>query len=398
MIQTGLFLLLLAVSAVQEVLRVKALRASGFPWREHKLILLFCGAAGLLWTCATVLFRIPVYLSLFLYFLLWYLPYLRVQVNGKVIQAVSMIGFLYFSSVYLIFLGAAGIGRRSIAQVNLLTSVKIPGYLISKILLCLFYFIWVKYFSSEDGGEVHTDHQKSKMFLMFLWSCLCYQMIDSVLASFFSDNIFVPVLMISGNALILLLTFLFLRHNYLIVMNQFLEEKYQKMEEAKARKQLREEQMTRMARIDSLTGVYVRGYGLKLFESYLDQKIQLTAVYMDLDGLKKINDKKGHAAGDAYLKMFAEEMSTNLKKDDLLVRMGGDEFLAVFTATSLEETADKLTKIRKSMESPEKGKVPVFFSFGAASGQKTAGELIKEADRAMYLDKYHRKGESDTVC
>lgn len=398
MLQTEMFLLLLSVSTVQEILRIKAMGSVGFQWREHKLFLILCGAASLVWTCLTAFFGIPVYLSLFLYCLIWYLPYLRVQVNGKVIQVLSMMGFLYFSSVYLMFLGAAAIGRGSISDVNMQSTVKIPGYLISKIILCIFYAGWIKYFSAKDRREAHNDYKKSKIFLMFLWICLCYEIIDSILASFFSDNIFVPVLMISGNALILLLTFLFMRHNYLIVRDQDLEERYQKMEEAKARKLLREEQMTRMARVDSLTGAYVRRYGMELFESYLKQNISLTAVYIDLDGLKKINDTKGHSSGDIYLKTFVKTMKKNLGKDDLLVRIGGDEFLLVFLETGYEETVDKLTKIRNTMERPGEGKIPIFFSFGAASGKKPAEELIKEADRNMYLDKHHRKGECDTVC
>ena len=233
---------------------------------------------------------------------------------------------------------------------------------------------------------------------MFLWSCLVYEMIDSILASFFSDNVFVPALMISGNALILLLTFLFMRHNYLIVREQYLEERYRKMEEAKARKLLREEQMTRMAKTDSLTGAYARGYGIELLKSFLKQNKLLTAVYMDLDGLKEINDSKGHSVGDVYLKTFAEEMKKNLKKDELLIRFGGDEFLAVFPGIGSEETKDKMEKIRREMEHPEKDRLPIHFSFGAVSGQKTPEELIKEADQAMYSDKHNRKEERDTVC
>lgn len=91
MLQTEMFLLLLSVSTVQEILRIKAMGSIGFQWREHKLFLILCGAASLVWTCLTAFFGIPVYLSLFLYCLIWYLPYLRVQVNGKVIQVVSVI-------------------------------------------------------------------------------------------------------------------------------------------------------------------------------------------------------------------------------------------------------------------------------------------------------------------
>ena len=177
-----------------------------------------------------------------------------------------------------------------------------------------------------------------------------------------------------------------------------MEERYRKMEEAKARKLLREEQMTRMAKTDSLTGAYARGYGIELLKSFLKQNKLLTAVYMDLDGLKEINDSKGHSVGDVYLKTFAEEMKKNLKKDELLIRFGGDEFLAVFPGIGSEETKDKMEKIRREMEHPEKDRLPIHFSFGAVSGQKTPEELIKEADQAMYSDKHNRKEERDTVC
>ena len=398
MIQTELFLLLIGVSAAQEILRVKAMESVGYLWKEHKSALIFCGAASLVWSGVTVLSEVPVYLSLLLYFLLWYLPYLRVHINGKMIQTFSMIGYLHLSSFYLMFLGAASIGRGSVRNINLQSSVKASGYLTAKIVLCIFYIIWIRYFSGKNVKEEHTDYKKSKIFLLFLWSCLVYEMIDSILASFFSDNVFVPALMISGNALILLLTFLFMRHNYLIVREQYLEERYRKMEEAKARKLLREEQMTRMAKTDSLTGAYARGYGIELLKSFLKQNKLLTAVYMDLDGLKEINDSKGHSVGDVYLKTFAEEMKKNLKKDELLIRFGGDEFLAVFPGIGSEETKDKMERIRREMEHPEKDRLPIHFSFGAVSGQKTPEELIKEADQAMYSDKHNRKEERDTGC
>ena len=68
------------------------------------------------------------------------------------------------------------------------------------------------------------------------------------------------------------------------------------------------------------------GYGIELLKSFLKQNKLLTAVYMDLDGLKEINDSKGHSVGDVYLKTFAEEMKKNLKKDELLIRFGGMSF------------------------------------------------------------------------
>ena len=178
------------VSAAQEILRVKAMESVGYLWKEHKSALIFCGAASLVWSGVTVLSEVPVYLSLLLYFLLWYLPYLRVHINGKMIQTFSMIGYLHLSSFYLMFLGAASIGRGSVRNINLQSSVKASGYLTAKIVLCIFYIIWIRYFSGKNVKEEHTDYKKSKIFLLFLWSCLVYEMIDSILASFFYDKCF----------------------------------------------------------------------------------------------------------------------------------------------------------------------------------------------------------------
>lgn len=148
--------------------------------------------------------------------------------------------------------------------------------------------------------------------------------------------------------------------------------------------------MEYMARTDGLTGAWTRGYGMHLLEAVKKKGILFTVAYIDLDGLKKVNDSRGHDAGDCYLKAFAEGIKSCLAKEDLLIRVGGDEFIAVFMNMGLKETNKKLKESRKAME---KGNPPVFFSFGMASGDRTIEELIKDADRTMYLEKKCRREE-----
>lgn len=391
--QTGLLILLLAVAAAQEIFRVRSMNLLGFLWKEHYMVQTVCGVANLLWTWMTVLVGAPIYLSFPVYFLLWYLPFLQARQNKDMIKIFCMMSFLQFSGVYLMFLGVVTVGQISIIRMISTFSVTVSAHLISRIFLCLFYIAWTKFFAEKGDQESRHDHKKSNIFLIFLWICLCYICIDSFLGFVFSDNIFVPILLISGNALILFLAFLFLRHNYFIARNQYLEIEYQKLEEEKARKLLKEERILRMAKTDSMTGAYARGYGMQLLQTYTAEQKFFSVVYMDLDGLKKINDSKGHSAGDQYLKIFAEKMKQYLGKDDLLIRIGGDEFLAVLTDTSSEEANEKIKRIRDEMEYHHGDHMPVYFSFGAACGGKTVEELVKDADHAMYLDKQRRREE-----
>src|SRR5271156_4171957 len=97
----------------------------------------------------------------------------------------------------------------------------------------------------------------------------------------------------------------------------------------------------KLAALDQLTGLYNRRSG----EQRLAQEISraqrhgrpLTVLLMDLDGLKQINDRHGHAAGDTVLKGFADRLQRAIRGSDLAVRLGGDEFMALLPECRAEE-------------------------------------------------------------
>lgn len=390
MVGAGMLILYLGISAVSEALRVISMNILGFPWKEHKRAQLICSALNLIWAGLSVLKLVPMYAAFAVYMFIWYLPIICAKKEQDALKVFSIMGFQQFAAVYLIYLGIISAGRSSLSVMNSQFLVKTTGYLVSKVMLCFFCLIWIRLFAEKSGTGDRHDQKKSKMFMMFLRSCLGYVYLDSFLGSFFSDQIFIPILLISGNVLILILTTLFMRHNYLLSKDQHIEEEYQKMEEEKARTYLRQERMVSMARTDGLTGAWTRGYGMFLLESLKKEHAFFSVAYMDLDGLKQINDSRGHDAGDCYLKMFVDGIKRNLTKGDLLVRIGGDEFLAVFINRGSEEAVRKLEESRKVME---EGNLPVSFSFGVASGRDTIKELMEDADHAMYLDKKCRKGK-----
>lgn len=140
------------------------------------------------------------------------------------------------------------------------------------------------------------------------------------------------------------------------------------------------EQITR----DALTGVLNR----TALEQYLDiegRGGRATApralISIDLDGFKAVNDSQGHAAGDALLRDCADAWQGQLRSDDMLFRVGGDEFLVIATKCTPSVAArivDRLGSVS-----------PIGISAGVAPWEDGAefDDAIREADRLMYADK-----------
>ena len=97
------------------------------------------------------------------------------------------------------------------------------------------------------------------------------------------------------------------------------------------------------------------------------QKIPAALIFIDLDKFKSINDKFGHAEGDAALIAFARQMKGTFRDSDLFGRLGGDEFVALLTSTSKQEAEYVIEKLshslRKYYQEANRG-YDVSFSYG----------------------------------
>lgn len=150
---------------------------------------------------------------------------------------------------------------------------------------------------------------------------------------------------------------------------------------------------------DHLTGLFNR-MGLAAYvESTLPRIANegggLEIFYMDLDGFKQVNDSLGHQAGDAVLVTAAERLAACLRNEDVLVRLGGDEFLALMEsrADSAHSVSLMGQRITKSVSSPmriEGHEVVVSVSIGHATWREddpTLEETLARADSALYAAK-----------
>lgn len=141
------------------------------------------------------------------------------------------------------------------------------------------------------------------------------------------------------------------------------------------------------AAIDGLTGAYLRGAGLLELEREMARARRteqpLALAFVDVDGLKAVNDEHGHAAGDKMLVTVAEVIRTRLRAYDLIVRYGGDEFVCVISGLDLAGASERLSHLSLTSESED---VPMSVSVGLAAlmPDDEPEDLIARADDALY--------------
>ena len=158
------------------------------------------------------------------------------------------------------------------------------------------------------------------------------------------------------------------------------------------------EEMQRLAITDDLTGVHNRRYiftrGVQEFERARRHHHPLTAIMLDIDKFKPINDQFGHAVGDKVLRILAQGCRNLMREYDEFGRSGGEEFLMILPETSLEEGLQVAERLRRYVE---KASLPaalkghqVSISLGVAERTEedhSFHQLVERADQAMYLAK-----------
>ncbi len=158
-----------------------------------------------------------------------------------------------------------------------------------------------------------------------------------------------------------------------------------------------EEQLTRLARIDTLTGLANR----RSFNETLQQALArasrhgraLALAYLDVDHFKRINDSHGHGVGDEVLKEFGERLRACVRASDLPARLSGDEFVVILEEIGSVAEAERIAgKIVAAMRAPfatGAGMLAVSASVGVALWRPGQGEdaLLAAADGALYVAK-----------
>jgi diguanylate cyclase len=171
--------------------------------------------------------------------------------------------------------------------------------------------------------------------------------------------------------------------------------------EALSKMEVRTEEVYKLAALDPLTGLYNRRSGEQRLAEEISRAQRydrlLTILLLDLNGLKDVNDRFGHAAGDDLLRRFAEHLSRAIRGSDLAVRLGGDEFLVLLPECKLEDV--RLILNRLNDRTMEFGGQSITITFSAGWTNFKPGEssedVLKRADDALYVNK---RASKERIC
>ncbi len=161
-------------------------------------------------------------------------------------------------------------------------------------------------------------------------------------------------------------------------------------------------ELERRASHDPLTSCVNRATVMAMLEQALDAEgAEIAAVFVDLDDFKAVNDRLGHAVGDAVLVAVGERLRRAVREGDVVGRLGGDEFLLVCRGVGDGATAQELgARVAASLRAPVElhghrvePRASVGVAWAGESGTTDAEALVARADQAMYRSKRNAGGK-----
>src|SRR5439155_15254986 len=158
---------------------------------------------------------------------------------------------------------------------------------------------------------------------------------------------------------------------------------------------------------DGLTKLFNKRYLMDRLDSELKfaqrHETSVSLLMIDVDHFKKINDTRGHLAGDAVLAHYAQVLLRAVRNEDVVARFGGEEFAIILRAIGIDPAAHMAERLRRTIEHTVvthlggelKGSVSIGIAGFPSTQAKTPDELVHAADQALYRAKH---GGRNRVC
>nr|WP_246723013.1 GGDEF domain-containing protein [Aliikangiella sp. G2MR2-5] len=153
---------------------------------------------------------------------------------------------------------------------------------------------------------------------------------------------------------------------------------------------------------DPLTGLYNRYYldevVCQKFSESVRHQSALSLMLLDIDHFKKVNDTYGHLTGDVVLKQVAQLLSKNSRSEDIVTRIGGEEFVIILDHCDLNKACEKAEQLRKDVETLKPANIDTTISIGVSQLKplgETLNQLLARADKAVYQAK---KSGRNRIC
>ena len=297
--------------------------------------------------------------------------------------------------------------------------ILVSGYLISGFTICIAIFISQK---NEYSFNLYFASFLVLMFTSFTWSYLpikhTLSMSACFIAAYILIKIYIQKMTISdvGSIEFFVLTshiFFLIAVVFVASIAQFIKDNLiykniklqDELETIVAAKTEEAKEHAKLANLDALTGLPNRRSMQSCMHKMLIEarqaNTQLTLIFIDLNGFKKINDTYGHDSGDKVLEITAKRLLQTIRKEDYVARLGGDEFVICiktncFTGQFVKTLCKKIRTSISAHIAFNGCKLHVGTSIGIASYPEDGDdieELVKVADRRMYIDKQQIKKE-----
>jgi diguanylate cyclase (GGDEF)-like protein/PAS domain S-box-containing protein len=170
------------------------------------------------------------------------------------------------------------------------------------------------------------------------------------------------------------------------------------MSDITARKQA-QEKLKYMSSHDALTGLYNRGFFVEeMARLGRGRRFPASIIMIDVDHLKDVNDGQGHAAGDALLKRVGQALTAAFRAEDVIARIGGDEFAVLLPSTDASAAGASLDRLRQVIQENNAAhpRTPIRLSLGMSTAGKPTHltEVLKAADADMYREKRGKQDDS----
>lgn len=142
----------------------------------------------------------------------------------------------------------------------------------------------------------------------------------------------------------------------------------------------------KQAHRDDLTGAFRRGAGEEVLQDEIDRArregIGLVLAFVDVDGLRDVNNRLGHPMGDALLRDVVTAIRAKIRSYEPIVRFGGDEFVCVVGGVDLDQVTERFTDVKETLATANNGRA-VSFGLAELRQDDTLADLVKRADTAM---------------
>lgn len=351
-----------------------------------------CSIIRIIWVslCAWFTVSLPIFLiGLFILLALNMVPYYK---NIIGIQNITMLIYLLYISFLMFSVGLLGITGINLSESMENSVLRILIFNLAFIFHNLICFILLRY-RPEFLWSNEYDRLKVIIYTGFLFICSLYHIIDAFVLEYYEMKQIEYLLLLSGDLLILFLTYYLSNYNYVFVKSEMIKKEYEESEILMAQQYFKKQKLKQLSEHDTLTKAYNRREICSIMEDKIKLGHELICVFIDLDGLKKMNDIYGHGYGDSVLKRFADTCAEMFIDIGYLARIGGDEFLLVLFDQSLSFVEERVNELQTLLIEGEDEKDKIFFSYGISYHEKSIEDYISSADQKMYVSKKRKRCE-----